>query len=254
VPKIFVTIAGSHIVYDSGLMYILYEFVAGKTHDFHSVTNNFLITQAQTLGKIQNALRNYKQLPLCFGKGFHTKEMCIEREQSIIKEIHKAEDKNDTSLTVALNERLKHIRRISEVEIDCNKLTYINSHGDFYLSQIIERSGELVTIDWSHPRYLPACNEVMMSYIYAAPECKDGTITINNFKPYLREYLKYTALNEYDLKIMPYFMYFYCVFCSFTPPYDDLQGDYFEIANITDNLANWLYINAEKLSHELCAI
>jgi Ser/Thr protein kinase RdoA (MazF antagonist) len=254
IPKIYLTVTGEHIVYNDGFMYILYEFIDGKTRRFHTVPDWLLIKQAQTLGEIQNALKDYKRLPLIFGKGFHTKEKCLKREQRINNEIESAEKRNDVTLTAALYERLRHIRKISEVEIDCNKLTYVNSHGDFYLSQIIERDGELVVIDWVHPRYLPACNEIMMSYMYAAPECRDGTITAANFAPYLREYMKYTALNRYDLEIMPYFTYFYCIFCSFTPPYDALPGDYNEIARITDKTANWLCENADKLSSELCKL
>jgi len=116
------------------------------------------------------------------------------------------------------------------------------------------RDGELVVIDWTHPGRILACFEVIMSYVYAAPECKDGIINIEKFKPILNEYLKYTKLNRYDLKMMPYFMYHYCIFCSFTPPYDDLPIDYFRIANLTDNLANWLYDNVENLSNELVAL
>jgi hypothetical protein len=256
VPKIYHTTTGNHIIYNNELMYILYEFIEGKMYDLNTAPDWYLVKQIQTLGKIQNALKDYKQLPLLFGPGqdFFIKEKYKRNKQSILEKISQAEKQNDIILITALNERLKHIKRVSCFEIDCDKLTYVNSHGDFYMNQIIVRNNELVTIDWTHPHYLPACNEVMMSYIYAAPECKDGTITINKFKPYLWEFLKYTSLNRYDLQIMPYLMYYYCVFCSFMPPYDNLPIDYFKIANHTDKLANWLYNNVENLSSEVVAL
>jgi len=58
-------------------------------------------------------------------------------------------------------------------------------------------------------------------------------------------------LYEFNEVVMSYLMYCYCIFCSLTPPYEGLKGDCFEIAHITDNLASWLYGNAENLSHEL---
>jgi tRNA A-37 threonylcarbamoyl transferase component Bud32 len=254
VPKIYYTTTGAHIIYNNELMYILYEFIEGKIYDLNTAPDWYLIKQAQTLGQIQNALRDYKQLGLGFGQNFFSEEKNIHGEKIILEKIKQAEEKHDIALTTALNERLKHIKRVSCFEFNCNKLTYVNTHGDLYINQIIVRDGELIVIDWTHPGCLLACFEVIMSYVYAAPECKDGIINIDKFKPILSEYLKYTKLNHYDLKMMPYFLYFYCVFCSFMPPYDDLPIDYFKIANLTDNLANWLYDNVEKLSSEIIVV
>lgn len=257
VPKIYRTITGSHVFIDNGLQYVLYEFIEGTMIDLNSAPEWFLTKSARTLGQIQSALKDYKQIPpIGFGQEFFSKEKYIRSEQYILDKIKQSEEKNDASLTIALNERLKHIKRVSFFEFDCDKLTYVVTHGDFYVNQIIVRDGELVTIDWTHPGNLLACFEVLMSYTYAAPECKDGVIDITKFKPYLSEYLKYAPikLNHYDLKMMPYFLYHYCIFCSFTPPYDDLPIDYFKIANLLDNLANWLYINVDILSKYLCAL
>ena len=254
VPKIYYTTTGEHIFYHNKLMYILYEFIDGKIYDLNTAPDWYLMKQVQTLGQIQNALKDFKQFSLGFGQSFFSKEKYINGEQSTLEKIKQAEEKNDGVLTMALNQRLKHIKKVSCFEFNCDKLTYVNTHGDLYINQIIVRDGELVVIDWTHPGCSLACFEVIMSYVYAAPECKTGIINIEKFKPILDEYLKYTKLNRYDLKMMPYFMYHYCIFCSFTPPYDDLPTDYFKIANLTDNLANWLYDNVEKLSSEIVAL
>jgi len=255
VPKVYNTKAGNHIVYHDGLMYVLYEFIEGKIYDLNTAPDWYLIKQVQTLGKIQRSLKEYKftQFPMVAGfqQDFFKNEKYINAEKSIIEKIKQAEEKKDTALVAALYERLKHIKRVSLFEFDCAKLTYVNTHGDLYINQIIVRDGELIVIDWTHPGRSLACFEVLMSYTYAAPECKGGVIDIEKFKPILNEYLKYTELNSYDLKMMPYFIYHYCIFCSFTPPYDDLPEDYYKIAHLTDNLANWLHDNVENLSNEL---
>ncbi len=257
VPKIYPTISGSHVFTDNELQYILYEFIEGTMIELNAAPDWFLTKSARTLGQIQNALKDYKRIPpVGFGQDFFSKEKYIRGEQYILDKIKQAEDKNDVSLAIALNERLKHIKRVSCFAFDCDKLTYVVTHGDFYVNQIIVRDGELVVIDWTHPGNVLACFEVLMSYTYAAPECKDGVIDITKFEPYLNEYLKYAPikLNRYDLKMMPYFIYHYCIFCSFTPPYDDLPIDYFKIAKLTDNLANWLFNNVDILSRDLCKL
>ena len=257
VPYIYRTITGSHVFIDNGLQYILYEYIEGTMIDLNSAPDWFLTKSAQTLGQIQSALKDYKHVPSKgFGQDFFTEEKYVKSELYITDKIKQAEEKNDASLIMALKERLKHIKRVSGFKFDCDKFTYVVTHGDFYINQVIVRDGELVTIDWTWPGYIPACFEVLMSYTYAAPECKGGVIEIDKFIPYLNEYLKYAPirLNRYDLKMMPYFLYHYCIFCSFTPPYDDLSFDYYKIANLTDNLANWLYENVDALSNDLCAL
>jgi len=255
VPKVYHTTTGDYIVCNNGLMYVLYEFIEGKMYDLNAAPDWFLLKQVHTLGQIQIALKEYKftQFSMCSGfqQNFFSKEKYIYSEKSINEKLKLAEEKNDLALVAALNERLKHIKKVSLFEFDCDKLTYVNTHGDLYINQIIVRDSELIVIDWTHPGRSLACFEVLMSYVYAAPDCKDGVVDIEKFKPILNEYLQYTELNRYDLKMMPYFIYHYSIFCSFSPPYDDLPSDYLKIARLTDNLANWLHDNVENLSNEL---
>lgn len=90
-----------------------------------------------------------------------------------------------------------------------------------------------------------------MSYIYANPACKSGVIDADSFKKYLHEYLKYLTLNSYDIAAMPYFYYHYLCLTSFWPPYDGLSNDYLRIAQLMDNLMDWLYDNVDDLSRAL---
>jgi len=253
VPKIYHAASGGHVVFYNGYIYVLYEFIDGTSFALNTAPGWFLEKSAQTLGQIQHALKEYKRLPLQFGSNFFVSEKYDRVSKSIDEKMALAAEKRDAALAAALAERLSHIKRVSRFEFDCGKFTYVNTHGDFYINQVIVRDGELYTIDWSNPHYLPACFEVMMSYAYAAPESIDGSIDIERFSRYYYEYLRRAriTLSDYDLKIMPYFIYYYCIFCSFTPPYGDLPDDYYEIANFTDRLANWLFHNVDDLSAEL---
>jgi len=254
VAKFLRTKTNSFAFCDEHFQYTLQTFIDGEQIPLNTASDWFLIKTAQTLGQIQKVLRDYKQLNKAHWPGWLlSKDPVTQNEPVITAKIDEAKSSGDTALATALQERLKHIRRISGFNIELDKLTHVNSHGDFYINQTILKGDELYVIDWDGGSNLPACNEVMMSFAYADPACKNGVIDINRFMPYLNEYLKYTALTSYDIQAMPYFTYCYFCFCGFTPPYDDLSSDYLQIAIFSDKLMNWLYDNVDTLSVELVA-
>jgi len=232
----------------------LQEFIDGEIISLNTATDWYLKKSAQMLGEIQRVLRGYNKLPVLFDKDFLDKSTVFKAKQSILDAIKQAEKENKRALVIDLNERLKHIEKIACFKFDLNKLTYSNSHGDYYVNQIITRNQEMIVIDWTGACFLPVCFEVMMSYTYADSECKGGTIHIKRFKTYLNEYLKHFPLSSYDLKMMPYFYYYQLCICTFVPPYDDLPNDYLQITKLCNNLMNWLHINVDNLSNDLCAV
>lgn len=254
VARIIRTKYNEYLFSNSERQFHLQEFIDGDMISLNTASDWYLKKSAQTLGEIQSILKGYKKLPVLFDKDFLSKTTVMNVKQSILDGIKHAEKENKTSLIIRLNERLKHVERIACFEFDLNKLTYSNSHGDYYVNQVIKRNKELITIDWTGACFLPACFEVLMSYTYAEPSCKNGTINIERFKTYLSEYLKYFSLSGYDLKIMPYFYYYQLCTCNFIPPYDELPNDYQQIAKLCDNLMDWLYINVDNLSNDLLAL
>jgi len=255
VAKFLRTKTNGFAFFDEHFQYTLQEFIDGEQIPLNTASDWFMIKTAQTLGQIQNVLRDYKQLNKAqWPSWLLSKDPITQNEPAIIAKIEEVKNSGDTALAAALQQRLKHIRRISGFNIELDKLTHVNSHGDFYINQTILKGKDLYVIDWDGGSNLPACNEVMMSFVYADPVCKDGIIDIDRFKPYLNEYLKYTELTSYDIQMMPYFTYSYFCFCGFTPPYDDLSDDYMQIAIFSDTLMNWLHDNVDTLSAELVAI
>ena len=254
VPKIYNTTGGRHVLTSDDLQYILYDYIEGTILDLNTAPDWFLAKSAQALGQIHSALQDFPPMPVEIGPEIFLQEEYKEEEQYILDKLKHAEESRDIPLIMALNERMKHIKKASGFEFDCGKFTYTNTHGDYYINQIIEKDGEFVIIDWTQAGYNPACFEVLISYAYAAPECKDGTIDAARLKQYISEYLKYAPfeLTPYDLKMMPYLLYHHCTFWGFVPPYDGLPREYYNIASLTAKLANWLYDNVEALSRDLC--
>ena len=254
VARIIKTKDNEYIFSDGEKQFHLQEFVDGDIISLNTASDWYLRKSAQMLGQIQSILSGYNKLPVLFDEDFLSESTVLKVKQSIMDSLKHAEKESKTSLVIDLNKRLKHIEKIARFEFDINKLTYSNSHGDYYVNQIITHNQEFTVIDWTGACFLPVCFEVMMSYTYADPSCKDGTIHIERFKTYLDEYLKYFPLSGYDLKMMPYFYYYQLCTCNFMPPYDELPNDYLQIAELCDNLMDWLYINVDKLSNDLCKI
>lgn len=254
VARLISTKSNEYIFCKDGKQFHLQEFVEGEIISLNTAPDWYLKKTAQLLGQIQSVLKDYKQLPILFDKAFLSKSTVSDMKNSVREAIQQAESEKQTALIAALNERLKHIEKIESFEFDINKLTYANSHGDYYVSQIVSNDQELTVIDWTGACFLPACFEAIMSYTYADPICKTGEINAVRLKLYLSEYMKYAALNDYDLKIMPYFYYYQLCTCNFMPPYDDLPEDYAKINTLCNNLMNWLYVNVDELSDALVTI
>jgi hypothetical protein len=207
---------------------------------------------ANILGKIQRSLQNYDELKINFGCGFLRSVNAIERKQQYFKQLDEAVDKgNDASLVFNLKKRLRHLDRISMFDIDSTKITYSNSHGDFYIGQIIVKDQNITVIDWTSACKLPAGLEVIMSYVSAAPECKNGKIDSDGLKRHIDHYSKYSILTDYEITKLPYLFYFQQIMCHYSPPYDSIPDTYKPICSLINNFTNWLYENVEILEKEL---
>jgi len=165
-----------------------------------------------------------------------------------------AEQKN-IPLVSLIEERLKHFERIASFQIDADKLTYSNSHGWFQIGElIVDKNKNITVIDWTGACKKPISYEIILSYIFASPECKDGKIDSDGLKRYIKNYLKYFSLSEYDIQIMPYLYYYTQMICNYTPHeiyYNEVCDWWKNKSMLITNVTNWLYENAEKLSEDL---
>ncbi len=155
--------------------------------------------------------------------------------------------------------RIELMSRFSVPEIDLSKLTRGNTHGDFFISQLIcaDRSIAAV-IDWTTACIHPIVWEIIRSYIYGSPKCKDGTIIIPELAEYTKNYLKFASLNKYDLKMMPYVFYYQISVCDYYNQYFQSNADnrhiYLGQAILSTKLMKWFEIHANELSEALLSL
>ena len=97
---------------------------------------------------------------------------------------------------------------------------------------------------------MPVCLEVITSYVFASPQSVNGSINPAELNEYIDSYSKYFPLNDYDIKMMPYVLYFWHTMCNYTPG-GKIAENYQPLATLINRLLDWLYENVETLSAAL---
>ncbi|MCL2774236.1 MAG: phosphotransferase [Oscillospiraceae bacterium] len=254
VARLLKTNRGMYHAETEEMQFHVQEFIEGETLKVNTAPDWFLRKSAIILGEIHNVLKNYDELPTQFGGDFFGKSNVSGIKHHYAERLEEAINQENTLLIPLLEERIKHLERISSFDIDADRLTYSNSHGDFYIGQIIVNDENITVIDWTSACKLPVCLEVIMSYVFADPKCRNGEIDNDGLKEYINHYSQYFSLNDYDIQIMPYLYYYHQMICNYSPPYDDIPETYKPICNLIINVTNWLYKNVDDLSKKLRGI
>jgi len=251
VAKLLKTKNGGYVVKTDKIQFHIQEFIEGGVLTVNTAPEWLMDESAYILGKIHAVLQNYDELGINFGIDYFRKDNALGRKQYYVNQLIEATDTKNVSLIPALEERIKHLDRISAFDIDTTKLTYANSHGDFYIGQIIVKDRKITVIDWTSACKLPVALEVVMSYVFASPDCKSGKIESDGLKRYIDNYSRHYFLNDYDIKIMPCMFYFQQIMCHYPPPYDNIPETYIPICRLINCCTDWLYDNVEMLEREL---
>jgi Ser/Thr protein kinase RdoA (MazF antagonist) len=223
-----------HVKTDDELFHVQ-EYIDGIHWKPNTAPDWLVASIADMLGEIHHALKDYPTLHSGMGDDYLNRGIL---DWAMKHYTYDAE-------------RMAHLKRISQFDIDKNKLTYSNSHGDFHIGQIITQGQNLTAIDWTSASRIPICYEVINSYVFASPESKDGAISIEGLKRHIDRYLKHFTLNDYDIAMMPYVLYFQNMIMHYSPPYDDIPSAYQPICDFLCKLTTWLYNHVDELAHAL---
>lgn len=239
---------------------ILQEYVDGYTMENNTGDYNKVIESASILGKVTKELQDYIGL---------TEDGIIEKwfsKESLEKGITKMQDlknklnednpyravfENDLEDKINMSIELKENFQFDII----NKMTIMNSHGDYSVQQLIYNDkGETTVIDFETAKKLPIIWEVMRSYSYIDKEAKNGELNIDTLVDYVKEFSKYVKLNEYDLK---YAAQIYLIQIVSSPfGYKQYNDDYektglLEFVLFRTNLCRYLYKHSDEISLRL---
>lgn len=149
---------------------------------------------------------------------------------------------------------LKYIRDNFDFS-DMDKLTIMNTHGDYSVLQFMYKEGKITSIiDFVSAYKMPIVWEIIRSYSYIDPKAKEGKIDIDNLVEYVRVFSNYIKLNEYDLKYMSY-LYLIQLLTS-TYGYkqyilDNSKTSLLDFAYFRINLARYLFKYADEIANTL---
>lgn len=244
---------------ETGKQFHVQRFIEGKVYDLNTAPGWLLTESAQMLGKIHAALKEYPGLPTGIGAEFF-KFMTPENAlKSYRRSREIAERSHDTEIIADLDYRIGLMQRFPAYNLDLNNLTRCATHGDFFISQIICGKQKInAVIDWTTACVHPVVWEIVRSYVYAAPPCKEGAIDMDEFLNYMDEYCKFAPLNEYDFRCMAQLFYYQIAVCDYYGQYFVSAADnrhiYLHQAVFSTKLLRWFEHNEEVLTAKLCAL
>ena len=241
---------------ESGRLFHVQRFIEGKMYDLNTAPDWLLTESAQMLGKIHTALRDYQELSVGIGADFFEYMTPDRASESYKKSLVIAESRGDTEIAADLRYRIYLMQRFPAYEFDLEKLTCCATHGDYFISQIICGKRKInAVIDWTTACVHPVVWEIVRSYIYAAPSCKEGQIDMDEFLRYVAEYREFAPLNEYDLLCMARLFYYQIAVCDYYGQYYASTADnrhiYLHQAVFSTKLLCWLDDHVETLTAKL---
>lgn len=211
---------------------------------------------AEMLGKIHTALKDYEGLNVGIGNDFF-KYMTPENAlRSYENSLSIARENGDSEIEADLLYRIGLMKKFPKYRFEIDKLTCVNTHGDYFISQLICGEDRInAVIDWTTACVHPAVWEIVRSYVYAAPECADGFINAENLAEYFREYLRFSSLNECDLKSAAEIFYYQISVCDYYGQYYSSSADNREIylhqAVFSTRLMKWFERNICEITERI---
>jgi hypothetical protein len=245
---------------------VLQKFVEGEVVDSYTGSNTMMKESAFYLSKINLILKNISLEKEDNTSEWLTPENLLKVKQKYNKIIEKCEEDRNNLIFQKIRrdilikkKLLNEFMENKEVIDSLSKVTHMNSHGDYSVLQFIyepDTSKIKVILDLSVAGKLPIVWEIIRSYSYMDPLCKEGEINIENLKNYVREYMKNIKISKIDLVMMPYVYLIQLLKSSFgysqyvLSPSEN-KDQLIEFAFWRTKMCMWLASNAKKLSKEL---
>ncbi|MBO5353533.1 MAG: phosphotransferase [Lachnospiraceae bacterium] len=239
-----------------GRIFHVQKYIEGDMYDWHEAPEWLLMESAGLLGKIHTTLKNYHGLPMGIGEGFFQYMTPEHAQESYHRSLEAAKKEKDVEAVADLLYRIELMQRFPVYCFDMKRLTCQSTHGDYFISQLLCGENKInAVIDWTTACVHPVVWEIVRSYVYAAPSCKDGQIDIGEFVCYVGEYCRYASLTEYDLLNMVDLFYYQIAVCDYYGQYYGTDADnryiYLQQAKFSTRLLRWLEKNGEELTRKI---
>ncbi|MGB0454676.1 MAG: phosphotransferase [Bacteriovoracaceae bacterium] len=246
-----------------GKVFQLQKYIEGKSYSNNTAPNWLLRESSRMLAKINNSLKEVKSLKDGFSRDFLTPDSINTSLVKLEKLRNKIRDIPSSQILRSIEDdlvfKIKKIEKFN-LEINLNDLTWLNTHGDYSILQIlITNPHKINVIDLTCASRMPICWEIVRSYSYADPLCAKGKLSIKGLKEYVTQYMKMQSLTEYDLVNMSNLYYLQILKSTFgykeflSQDVED-KNALLNFARWRTNVCRWLNENNNKLCKELLSI
>ncbi|MGN0578473.1 MAG: DUF2087 domain-containing protein [Ruminiclostridium sp.] len=244
---------------ENGRRFTLQNFYDGTTFDYNEASEEMLHESAVMLAKIHRAMKDIEDMPVGIGREFFKYRKPGFMKESYTETLRQAEEKGDTDIAAAIRSDMRIAESMPAYEFDISKFRCGNTHGDYMISQLIWLDGKINgVIDWTCACRHPYIWEIVRSYVFMAPEVKQGEINIEALIRYISDYLEYGTLNAYDIENAGKLFYYFLAVCNFYGQYYDSISDnryiYLKQAEMSAKLLLWFEKHIDELNERLCEL
>lgn len=258
VSKFYKNINDLYLTQYKGHTCHLQSFIKGKILKPNSAPNWFLAESPKMLAKIHKALESIPLLEYGINEDFFKFMSPSAARISYSKSLEFAIQSNNLQHQEDIKYRLSLLNKITNIKPDMRKFTYKNTHGDYFISQILCSDSSInAVIDFTSACVHPVSYEIIRSYSFADPKCSDGSINIQNLINYIKSYLEFNSLTKYDIEMMSHLYFYQLVVCDYFAQYYASNNTNKEIlsyyAHWSTLLCRWLETNIDRLAQSLNA-
>ena len=247
---------GEFLCREDGAVFHLQRFIEGDNLGLNKAPDWFMRESGELLGRIHAVLRDYPPLPEGIGAGFIAHMTPLTALASYERSLLTARELGDKGSAADIEYRIGLMKRFPQMDVDVARLTCLNTHGDYFISQMLCGDGRInAVIDWTTACVHPAVWEIIRSFVYAAPSAAGGAVDADELLAYTACYLKHGRLTNDDLRVMPDLFFYQIAVCDYYGQYYGSSAANREIylrqAVFSTGLMKWLEERRGKLSSAL---
>lgn len=196
-------------------------------------------------------------IPVGIGEDFFKYRKTEYMKEVYTNTLNQAINNGDTDIAELIRSNMRIIETMSFYEFDINKFSCGNTHGDYMTSQILWKEEKINgVIDCTCACKHPYIWGIVRSYIFMAPEVKQGEVNIDGLIRYISYYMEFGQLNCYDIENAGKLFYYFLAVCDFYGQYygsiAQNRNIYLNQAEMSSKLLKWFENNIDILNDKLC--
>lgn len=244
---------------ETGRRFTVQKYYEGKTYQYHEAPVCLQEESAAMLAKIHIAMKDMEELSTGIGQAFFQYRKPENMGEIYRSTLKNANDQGHGLIAEKICSNMRIAESFPKYSFDINRFSVGNSHGDYNISQLIWKDEKIAgVIDWTCACKQPYIWEIVRSYVFMAPECREGSIDIDGLIAYIKTYMQNNSLNAYDIENAGKLFYYFLTVCDFYGQYyaslTKNRNIYLQQANMASGLLIWFEKHIDELNARLAKI